>query len=231
MIYVLNLKRRPDRAAKISRALGSLGLKFEFIEGVDWQDSGSYPKQEFISNGYACNVLSQHKALETFLKSGHQHAIIMEDDAVLDPNVNWPVFLQGLEGAMARDEIDYLQLGFVSHFYSLKNFSGYLKILLNRLSKGRNRRRFLNVANRRYELVMGESLAGSHFYACSRRFAEMTPPLMRPQWVGYDGFLDRLSSATVVMQMGRMRRSLAEQDSRQTQGRKPDSDIVGSSRG
>lgn len=230
-IFVINLARRPDRAALISSALNELGLKFVFVEAVDWQAEGTYPKQEWLSTGYACNVLSHHKALELFLKSDAEFAMIMEDDAVLSPDVDWPTFIEELPRALADRGMDYLQLGFISQFYSSLEVPRFLESVLARFGRKPKRRARITVGNRAYQAIAGESFAGSHLYVCSRRFAEMTPPLQRPQWVAYDGFLQRLAAVTTVLSMWRLRVSLAEQDSRQLKGKKADSDISGSPRG
>jgi hypothetical protein len=230
-IYVINLVRRPDRATLISSGLDALGLKFSFVEAVDWQAEGTYPKQQLLKQGYACNVLSHHKAMELFLSSDAKYAIIMEDDAVLRPDVDWPVFLEWLETELVRKELDYLQLGFISHFYSVRNFAGFLRDALGNLGTRSKRTIQLGYDDMPFKIVLGESRAGCHFYVCSRRFAEITPPLNQPQWVSHDGFLERLASATAVLKMARMRVSLAEQDSRQTKAKRVDSDVLGSPRG
>ncbi len=34
-VYVINLKRRPDRKEKMDRCLAELGVKFKYVEAVD----------------------------------------------------------------------------------------------------------------------------------------------------------------------------------------------------
>jgi glycosyl transferase family 25 len=92
-IYLINLARRPDRLAAMTRALDAAGLTFTRIEAVDahsvdpaWLDAAFTafgPLGPVPSGDKAC-TLSHFKAYEHFLSSPEaasaSHAVILEDD-------------------------------------------------------------------------------------------------------------------------------------------------------
>jgi glycosyl transferase family 25 len=134
-IYVINLARRPDRLAQMTRRLGDAGLGFTRIDAVDAQSAEpAWLAAHFERAGpvgplspaeQAC-ALSHFRAYEHFLSSpaaaGASHAVILEDD----------VLLSGDAGPMLRS-LDWLAKS-----------TGLLKIEINypgcRALLGRTRR-------------------------------------------------------------------------------------------
>ncbi len=91
--YVVNLARRPDRMRAIAAQLDAVGIVYERIDAVDAQ---STPDSEIdkhflrtfaygeLSKGDKCCSLSHIRLFEAFLKTGDAHALVFEDDALLD---------------------------------------------------------------------------------------------------------------------------------------------------
>ncbi|HIP24473.1 MAG TPA: glycosyltransferase family 25 protein [Rhodobacteraceae bacterium] len=83
-IYVINLKRRPDRLAKIDAGLAALGLPYTRINAVDGADISSPAGNPLPDAAYAC-YLSHIKTYRAFLETKDSHCVIMEDDVALSP--------------------------------------------------------------------------------------------------------------------------------------------------
>ena len=91
-IYLINLARRPDRLAAMTRGAAQLGLGLTRIDALDakltgpltgrFDDSG--PLGE-IPRGDKCCTLSHVQAWEQFIASGADYAAILEDDVILTP--------------------------------------------------------------------------------------------------------------------------------------------------
>jgi GR25 family glycosyltransferase involved in LPS biosynthesis len=228
-IYVINLQRRPDRRSRIAKRLERLGLDFSFVEAVDAQESEVSSAKQYIPYAYACNVRSHALALGVFLQGDDDFAMIMEDDAVPIQEIDWLPFMQSLEIEMAKNDFSYLQLGFISELYKIKLPRRIMRSLVTKMGLvGKIPLTKFYLAGHNYEIIMGESRAGAHCYIVNRRFAEAIPPLNEPVWVSIDGFYDRLASTNVLtghFRMGRLKRSLAEQESRQDGSTQIDSDV------
>lgn len=90
--YVINLDRSPDRLNAFKSAFSTAGVEFERISGVDGNSSdirGLFDDQKCrqemgrsIQPGEVGCFLSHVKALEAFLNSGEEYAIVFEDDAL-----------------------------------------------------------------------------------------------------------------------------------------------------
>ncbi len=96
--YVINLTSQDERRAFMQRQALSLGINFSFIEAIPGasltkEQLKSYDAttrhrcmaRELTRNEIAC-VLSHRKALQTFLESGSEFGVILEDDAELRPH-------------------------------------------------------------------------------------------------------------------------------------------------
>ena len=90
-IFLINLARRPDRLAAMTRAAG--GLPLRRIEAVDARDPGDLdglfeeagPLGEIPRGDKAC-LLSHRAAWQEFVASGEAHATFLEDDVILTPS-------------------------------------------------------------------------------------------------------------------------------------------------
>ncbi len=99
-IFVINLKRSPDRKANISKQLDSLNLDYQFIEAVDgtqftpYEIVEKYGEQVFYTNTYnhqrmtlgslGC-LLSHIKFYELMIDNNIPIACVLEDDAEVSP--------------------------------------------------------------------------------------------------------------------------------------------------
>ena len=97
-VYVINLDRRPDRLATITRDLDRLGLEFERVAAIDARDAEFHGLH--LTKGEAACALSHCAALHMFLDTDHAAAMIMEDDITVSSDVKtllgdtgwWPPF-------------------------------------------------------------------------------------------------------------------------------------------
>ena len=100
-IFVINLKRSPERRTSISKQLDALGLECQYIEAVDGmqftphQVVEKYGEQVFYTNTYnrqrmtlgslGC-LLSHIKFYEMMIENNIPAACVLEDDAELSPS-------------------------------------------------------------------------------------------------------------------------------------------------
>jgi GR25 family glycosyltransferase involved in LPS biosynthesis len=167
--------------------------------------------------------------MDLFLQTTSDYALVMEDDAVPSPGLDWVSILRSLEMEMAKHDLNYIQLGFISQLYKQTPIRKALKGLASRRNQASASKTLtLKLAGLTYEVILGESRAGTHGYIIDRAFAERVSELNEPVWVSTDGFFDRLASAQIsngFFRMGRMKFSLVEQESRQESLIPIDSDI------
>ena len=107
-IYIINLRRTPERRLQIQRQLDACGLEYRFIEAVDTYDLNADELNGLSLrdgvNALAC-TLSHIKCYDEIIKNKHPIACILEDDAELLPsfpdvlsskklqNKNWEILL------------------------------------------------------------------------------------------------------------------------------------------
>ena len=222
-VYVINLKRRPDRLRDISVALKSSGFEFQRIEAVDGQSRTESESSKLIS-AYAQACWESHiKALEAFLKSGLRHALILEDDADVSL-INEKELVQHTL-LMDEQKIALLQVGFVSHFYKFPHLINLLKSVAA-LREGRVFRSALTT------IVYGEFRAGTHAYLVSQEAARALKTANVPVFLPADGFYSALSSyngKNGEIKFARLSRSRCGQVSRVSGNTNIDSDIEQSS--
>ena len=98
-IYIINLKRSPERKLHIQRQLDALNLNYEFVEAIDKYDLKSKAYRAEIANqldidetdmellykagfiGTVACLLSHIKAQDLVVKNNARYACILEDDA------------------------------------------------------------------------------------------------------------------------------------------------------
>lgn len=98
--YYINLERATDRRASAERQAKQFGITLERIEAIQGSDldmsrlegfSPKLRKREFASdltpNEHAC-IQSHLKALRTFVESGADYGVILEDDFLLQEDFN-----------------------------------------------------------------------------------------------------------------------------------------------
>ena len=106
-IYIINLRRTPERRLQIQRQLDAFGLAYRFIEAVDSHDLSTNELNDLYPAGNAALActLSHIKCYDEIIKNKHPIGCILEDDAELLPsfpdilgskklrNKNWDVLL------------------------------------------------------------------------------------------------------------------------------------------
>lgn len=89
--YVLNLKRRPDRADRMSQILERQGIPFELVPALDYTDPEVMAEVERrraipggIQNRGAIACTMSHEVIWQRIADSHaQHAVVFEDDIVV----------------------------------------------------------------------------------------------------------------------------------------------------
>ena len=187
LIQVINLKRRPDRMARISDDLQRAGLSFETQVAVDGQLETYEPK--FLSKGAIGCWKSHVNSMQRIVEANAPFGLILEDDAVLSPIVN-DQFLSGMTDLMKRNQIDILQIGFIGRLNSISWDSllpGLLEFLIDLLK----RRGVRDTSGARF--VPGEFRDSAHAYIVNSRLAEAISEIMPGHpllpWDDYLGLL------------------------------------------
>ena len=90
-IYVINLKRTPERKLYIQRQLDSFGLEYQWIEAIDAQNfkdselAGVDLNDNYQPGAMAC-LLSHAEFYNRMIQNNHSIACVLEDDAQLLPS-------------------------------------------------------------------------------------------------------------------------------------------------
>jgi glycosyl transferase family 25 len=82
-VFVINLDRRADRMAYISRTLADLGMAFERVSAIDGLNLPPPRDEQVLSNKERACHLSHRECWMRLLASGASAALVLEDDAVL----------------------------------------------------------------------------------------------------------------------------------------------------
>lgn len=118
-IFVINLKRRPDRLAEITAECKKHSIDFELIEAVDGHIAFPNAPRRIMQGALGCQA-SHVKALKKALYYG-DNCLILEDDAVFSDDfierfaftyqllpMNWDVFFLGGSLLWENAVLDYL---------------------------------------------------------------------------------------------------------------------------
>lgn len=113
-IFVLNLERAVDRRVLMEQRLAELGLEAEFLSAVEGArvdrrrlPAGSEPR---LSHGELGCYLSHKRSWEIVVERGLDHAVVLEDDVVLSPEL--PRVIAQLAGLdLAFDMVRLSSLG------------------------------------------------------------------------------------------------------------------------
>jgi glycosyl transferase family 25 len=85
-VYVINLLRSPERRAWMEAELARAGVEGIFVRAVDgrrFDQRCARDARPALSKAEAALILSHRKAWRTFLASGADHAVVLEDDVHL----------------------------------------------------------------------------------------------------------------------------------------------------
>ena len=130
-IYIISLKRTPERRLCIQRQLDSFGLDYQWIDAVDAYDFSAAKRRRMKSPKYeqaamAC-LLSHIKFYDLVIQNKHPMACVLEDDAQLLPTFpdilnyeklskkNWGILLLSHHSLIARNLIQLYCKSFISH--------------------------------------------------------------------------------------------------------------------
>lgn len=200
--YVINLDSRSDRWADVISQSSRLGLEICRIPAVTSETAVFSP---FVKQVIAATWQSHQKAMQIFLESNDEFALIMEDDFVLSNR--WkPELLHYCTALRA----DFLQVGFLitNSIDRVQIFlNGTLDAFLKILSKiarflgfvgGRLRNKLLirEQLGIPFNIVCNDIRPGAHAYVVSRDFAKAALQINSPEF---------LSADAVYMSMGWMR--------------------------
>lgn len=126
-IYMINLKRRPDRKAKMEACFQLLGIDYEYFEAVDGRnlnedylhEHGIKMLAEFqdplhgrpLTFGEIGCFMSHYQIWQDIIKHGYQRTIVFEDDIRFEPNFREG--FQNLQGEISRLDLkwDLIYLG------------------------------------------------------------------------------------------------------------------------
>ena len=230
-IYIINLATRPDRLREISSHLASLGLagiRVEAIEGSTLEEH-TWSLIDSKSEAYWRAHLS---AFGLIAQGQMNNALVLEDDAVLAGDRNWPALLQELDAYMSRSSLDVLQLGFAERVFptrlqqvlveSCRAIQSGLKRLYDFIFRQHNglvdkRWGCLHETPQDLQLIPDHFGDGSHCYLISRRAAGSLLHFNSPAFISADKFFYAVALSApdyLRLKIAKVRRNLAVQRAR-----------------
>lgn len=227
-IYLINLERRPDRLSEISSQLAGLDLEYVRVAAIDGATIGESQYSILDKATEAC-WQSHQKVFALIAQGPASNALVLEDDAVLNPEQNWRGLLNDLDAYMTRSSIDILQLGFAERVFVTKMqklickaalaIRHALKLLYMVFYKTDDsilddRWDCLGQTPNNLKLVPNEFRGGSHCYMISRRAARLFLNLNTPTFLGTDDFLTTMANYSPdfrSFKFARSSKSLADQ--------------------
>jgi len=142
-VYVINLKRRPDRKEKIIKAFP--GVNLTFIEAIDYKDllidqlleqdtinTSFYDPNGMVTMGVFACALSHKKAWDQAIKDKVNNALFLEDDVyplepLLDDNNLIPIF-QKILNEINQYDWDLIHFGKKTEYQSGLNVGEFLTV-------------------------------------------------------------------------------------------------------
>ena len=240
-IYIINLDKRQDRLREISSHLGGLGLDYIRVAAID---ALTLTENQYSVVDKATDACwRSHQLVFALISQGlANNAVVLEDDAALNSDINWGALLNQLDDYMTRSSIDILQLGFVERFFAMrmqemtvKFFSAIrsaLKLLyaiVFREDEAISDYRWgcLNEVPMNLKVVPNDFAGGAHCYIISHRAASAFQNLNAPIFLPVEEFFYSIAISSVCYQsfkIARTSKSLAAQTGR-SRGKVLDSDI------
>jgi glycosyl transferase family 25 len=178
LTLVINLDRAHDRMMRLAQRLLTLGVSWERVpavdgQAIDWRNPSHLDLDEFhrrhgkspLAGEVGC-YLSHVKAIETFLASGAQYALILEDDIQLNDDL--PSVLRSLQDC--PQTWDLVKLSGVHRGTPIKLYS---------LDDGHDL------------VVLLTKCTGASAYVLNRRAAETFLPALLPMRIPFDHEFDR----------------------------------------
>jgi len=214
---VINLKHRTDRWSEAISQASSLMLPIIRVDAVSI--SNLSPEDVFVAPGVAATWKSHQFAMATFLASGEEYALILEDDFLVTRKWNHNLLSIALDtcpdffqiGYLITDPMDRIDLFFKNWFDSV------LKIIYKLCGySGGIRRKFgsrLLITEQKglgHGVVPNDIRAGGQAYIVSRRFALAAQTMNSPAFTSADGMFMTLGDVR-TFRMFRFRHSIINQ--------------------
>lgn len=219
VVMVINLARRTDRLRKIYAETSGLGLDVKRVEAVDGLEIRSSNLPGSLTSSQSACFQSHKRAWRNLSSSDFEYALILEDDAVFGRSVN-ARYLNNLVKAMTVNQIDVLQVGWITNLYR-RSLSSIPSLILNS--------RALKWEGGREIFVRGEFRAGSHAYLISKKAAALLSSSADSSLIPIDtylGYLAQYFRRLTTLSICRLLSSKIEQQSRKSSRSAVDSDVV-----
>jgi len=216
-LYVINLDRDVDRWNSVLNESSHSYLETHRVKAIDAHD---LPSQDFVAPGVHAAWLSHIKAMNAFLESGLEFAIIAEDDF----QITRPSELLTHIETLSNLDWDMVQLGFLRPGIDTR-----IKLLIARVDRvffnylgilsqvpGFTNRKFSSRMRVRQSLatprgfIIDDCQPGAHFYLVRRSFCQSILTLNNPQFLSIDDFYTALSRMR-TFRMLRVKRNLVTQ--------------------
>lgn len=218
-LYIINVETDDARKKSAQDEAVSLGIQSSLVSAVTPKEIVN-PDELYVSEGVHAVWLSHMKAMNIFLKTKEEFAIISEDDFKI---IDRAKLLKKLT-LCVNSNFDYVQFGYLRpgidtriNIYSTNIQQLGFKFLCY-FSKSPLLRKIINFDRMRIReadglpagLVLSNSQPGAHFYLVSRKFAEAIQGLNSPQFLSIDDFYSSLAKMR-AFKMVRVRKSLVGQ--------------------
>jgi GR25 family glycosyltransferase involved in LPS biosynthesis len=175
--FVINLNSRTDRWDSVEKQSEALGIPLTRVEAISKDEVLS---EHFVTSAVAATWNSHKKAMNLFLKTEDEYALILEDDFILLSK--WTNFDFSFYRSL---EIDFFQIGYLVTTpmdlleMKIKGTADLiLKILTQvahsrvfKMTKLRNRFLIREQLDLPFHLVANDLRPGAHAYIVSRKFA------------------------------------------------------------
>jgi GR25 family glycosyltransferase involved in LPS biosynthesis len=216
--YVINLANRPDRWQSVMRQSDHLGLRIVRIEAVSTSDLNP-ALEPYVAPGVAATWKSHQLAMKTFLESGDDYGLILEDDFLLSKS--WKKFkIDQVENM----QVDFFQIGFLvtspldfSKYlmdeiwdYSIKTLRAISRIPLMRALPVFKRLLIEEQEGIPWGVVPNNIRAGGQSYIVSRNFAQASGEMNTPVFNTTDCFYISLGDVR-TFRMLRTRKNFVKQ--------------------
>jgi GR25 family glycosyltransferase involved in LPS biosynthesis len=176
-VYVINLKRRPDRLAQMTAEYGPTFFRIDALDGND-------PEADLGENNLCLDPesacwLSHQRAWQAMIANSCDYALILEDDAQLNPNYKLEEVYSRAMHFVRSKNIDLLQLGFFQDLGRKKSLLIKLRVLKEKVPP----------LNFLIDVSPNQHGIGTHAYLISRNGAEKLSQINRPVFLAADAAL------------------------------------------
>lgn len=169
-VYVINLERSVERWSSIAGQLAAHGIDAQRIDAVDGRliaaealpAVATQAAIRMLPRGVIGCALSHRRFWETLVERGHEHAVVLEDDAVLEPG-----FAEAVEQCLSElpPDWDVCLLGAIGCSHPHRRH-GALNSLFSAYTGGARRVRSIGE-----HVYVPHRPGGTHAYLCSKRGA------------------------------------------------------------